>query len=155
MATLVWQLAGGLSRSRNAGRHLDRYSDRVAAVTDGAGNGRFSFSWPADILKALEDGSIDAALVSEKSAVAAVKFIHRPENRSAAIHALATALKTTDGEAEQHYGELRGIPEYPKPSLETLKAMQMIMSYNELDVLKVKIKDILDDKFLIHLGGER
>ncbi len=102
---------------------------------------------PAEILKALEEGSVDAALLSEKPAVAlkakgytvlidkypsdlytyeaslvaassyvasnvdlvnrmlaslieAVKFMHRPENRSADIHALATALKITDGESK-------------------------------------------------------
>src|SRR5579872_6816855 len=123
---------------------------------------------PADILKALEDGSIDAALISERPAnalkakgytvlidkyppdlytyeaslvatssyvsahadlvsamldslVEAVRFMHRPENRGAAIHALGTALKIPDEQAEQHYDELKDIPENPKPSLETLK----------------------------------
>ncbi len=161
-----------------------------------------SVGGPADILKALEGGSIDAALLPEKPAIAlkakgysvlidkyppdlytyeaslvaassyvasnadlvngmldslveAVKFMHRPENRSAAIHALAVALKLPDDNAEQRYDELKDIPEYPKPSLETLKAMQTIMSYQDHAVLNVKIENLVDEQFLRHLGGDR
>jgi len=157
---------------------------------------------PNEILRALGEGSIDAALLSEKPAAAlkakgyavlidnyppglytyesslvatssqitsspdlvsdmldslleAVRFMHRPENRNAAIQGLAVALKLPDEEAEQHYDELKDVPEYPKPSLETLKGMQTIMSYHDPDVLKVKVENLVDEQFLHRLREQR
>jgi ABC-type nitrate/sulfonate/bicarbonate transport system substrate-binding protein len=98
----------------------------------------------ADLVNGMLDSLVDA-----------VKFLHRPENRSAAIRALADALHLSDDEAVQHYDELKDISEYPKPSLETLEAMQKIMAYDDPDVLKVKIDNLVDYQFLRHLGGER
>ena len=41
------------------------------------------------------------------------------------------------------------------PSLETLTAMQKVMSYHNPNVLKVNIENLVDEQFLRHLGGER
>lgn len=153
---------------------------------------------PPQILKALEDGSIDAALLPDKPAealrakgyailidkyppdlatyesslvatsstissqpdlvygvldslVEATKFMHQPENRDVAIQALAIALKLPYDQAEQHYGELKSVPEYPMPSLETLKAMQSVMAYHNPDILKVRLENLVDEQFLHRL----
>ncbi len=150
---------------------------------------------PPEILKALEEGSIDAALVPKKPAealrakryvvlidryptdlytyeaslvvstsyitshpdlvkgvlhslVEAVTLMHQPENRSITIQALAAALKLSDEQAAQHYDEPKNVPEYPTPSLETLKAMQAIMAYHDRNVLKVNIQNLVDEQFL-------
>jgi ABC-type nitrate/sulfonate/bicarbonate transport system substrate-binding protein len=156
---------------------------------------------PPQILKALEDGSIDAALLPDKPAevlrakgyailidkyppnlstyeaslvaassiissqpdlvygvleslVDATKLMHRPENRELVIQALAAALKLPHDQAEQHYGELKNVPEYPKPSLETLKAMQTVMAYHNPDILKVRLENLVDEQFLHRLSRE-
>lgn len=161
-----------------------------------------SVGGPPEILKALKDGSIDAALLPERPAESlrsegysvltdryppdlytyegslvaissyvdskpdlvggtlaslteAVRFMHRPENRSAAVHALGTALKLSDTQAYLRYDELKEVPDNPKPSMQTLKSMQAVMAYHDPNVLKVNLETFVDERFLDSLTGAR
>jgi NitT/TauT family transport system substrate-binding protein len=87
--------------------------------------------------------------------VEAVRFIHQPNNKGAAVQALGLALKLPNEQAEQHYNELREIPEAPYPSIETLKTMQTLMSYHDPAVLNVNIENLVDEEFLRHIGVAR
>jgi ABC-type nitrate/sulfonate/bicarbonate transport system substrate-binding protein len=157
---------------------------------------------PPEILKSLEAGNIDAALLPERlseslkakgytvlldqyppdlytyeaglivtskylsshadvvrgtldAMIEAVRFMHQPDNKDATVQALGLALKLPNDQAEQHYNELKDVPEIPQPSIETLKTMQTLMSYHDPAVLDVKIEDLVETRFLNQIGRAR
>jgi ABC-type nitrate/sulfonate/bicarbonate transport system substrate-binding protein len=87
--------------------------------------------------------------------IEAVRFMHQPDNKDAAVQALGLALKLPNDQAEQRYNELKDVPEIPQPSIETLKTMQTLMSYHDPAVLNVKIENLVDSRFLNQVGKAR
>jgi ABC-type nitrate/sulfonate/bicarbonate transport system substrate-binding protein len=80
--------------------------------------------------------------------IEAVRFMHQPQNKDAAVQALGLALNLPNEQAEQRYNELKDVPEIPQPSIETLKTMQTLMSYHDPAVLDVKIENLVETRFL-------
>jgi ABC-type nitrate/sulfonate/bicarbonate transport system substrate-binding protein len=148
---------------------------------------------PVQILRALEEGTIDAALVSVKQSheleakgfsvllkdyptdissfggglvaatsyqlahpdvvenvvtalIEALAFTLAEKNKVEVMQALKTSLNITDPDtAASHLAELK---RKPYASLTALKKMQRIIAIHDARVLKLKIEDLIEDRFV-------
>ena len=76
----------------------------------------------------------------------AMAFSLAERNKPEVMRAIMTSLNITDPDAAE--SNLRELKRKPYPSLMTFKKMQMIMAIHDPRVLKLKIEDLIEDRFV-------
>lgn len=76
-------------------------------------------------------------------------FIFGPSNKPAALSILKRYLRINDHEAEEGYKDvITGLDRKPFASLEGLKNVQRLMKLRNPNVEKVKVEELVDDRFM-------
>ena len=84
-----------------------------------------------------------------KALLEAEAFIFAPSNKAAVLNILKRYLRVGEQDAEEGYRDvLTGIDRKPYPSLAGLRNIQRLMKLRNPNVEKVKVEELVDDRFL-------
>jgi NitT/TauT family transport system substrate-binding protein len=84
-----------------------------------------------------------------KALLEAEAFIFAPSNKAAVLNILKRYLRVGEQDAEEGYRDvLTGIDRKPYPTLAGLRNIQRLMKLRNPNVEKVKVEELVDDRFL-------